>query len=249
MNEDEYQRSLPGAQLDTHEAAKKRLAEALKGCREAHEQCELTRGYINHLGAAAAQSVASKNRCIASKNRCIASQSRCVASRKPLRSGQNRRINVRKAMTATMKVGSTALLLAATVAAGHVGAQTRAALPPLPSGCQRSLPAPAAEPPARSLPVVVLFEMCAGDDDRSVRTPVEEYVKQIRVMSSVSIPSRGQWVPFTADVERTVEADLERLRSQGYVASATSEVKDYVFPNGVVGKVITYKVTERPVAR
>ena len=94
-----------------------------------------------------------------------------------------------------------------------------------------------------------MFELCAADDDRPVLAPVEEYVSRIRVMSSVSQPSRGRWIPFTRDVERTVDADLELLRAQGFVAAVKAEVKDYRFPNGVIGKVITYHVTERSAGR
>ena len=44
--EDAYRRSLPVSELDSHEAALERLAEALRGCREAGEQCELTRLHV-----------------------------------------------------------------------------------------------------------------------------------------------------------------------------------------------------------
>lgn len=44
--EDRYQRSLLPAELDPHRTARQRLAEALRACREAGEQCELTRLHV-----------------------------------------------------------------------------------------------------------------------------------------------------------------------------------------------------------
>jgi hypothetical protein len=44
--EDRYQRSLAAPEHDPHKAALQRLAEALRACREASEQCELTRLYV-----------------------------------------------------------------------------------------------------------------------------------------------------------------------------------------------------------
>jgi hypothetical protein len=65
------------------------------------------------------------------------------------------------------------------------------------------------------------------------------------VFSFVSKPSRGVWRPFTAEVEQTVTEDLIRLRALSFVAGATVTFSDYQFPNGAVGKVITYHLVER----
>ena len=46
VREDEYQRSLAVPAPDTHEAARKQLADVLRGCREPLEQSDLSPRYI-----------------------------------------------------------------------------------------------------------------------------------------------------------------------------------------------------------
>lgn len=131
--------------------------------------------------------------------------------------------------------------------AGTTDAQTQAApaLPAVTSACKNSLPPPAAEPPAGSSPVVLFVELCF-EKSTTVRIPGETYSSHIRLIPAVSLPSRGRWTPFTTAVEQTVADDVERLRAQSYVAAATAEFNDYIFPNGTVGKVISYHLSERP---
>lgn len=141
----------------------------------------------------------------------------------------------------TLPSATLALSLAANVAAIPVVAQTT--LPPVPSACKQSMPAPAAEPPAGSPAVLLFLEVCRAPTNTA--TPMEDILQQIRLQFVVSKPSRGQWTPFTLDVEQTISADLQRLRSQSSIAEATSEVKDYLFPNGAVGRVISYLIVDR----
>ena len=118
------------------------------------------------------------------------------------------------------------------------------ALPAVTSACKNSLPSPVAEPQAGSSPVVLFVELCF-EKGMPVRIPGETYSRHIRLIPTVSLPSRGRWTPFTTAVEQTVADDLERLREQSYVAAATAEFNDYIFPNGTVGKVISYHLSER----
>jgi TonB family protein len=67
----------------------------------------------------------------------------------------------------------------------------------------------------------------------------------IRLPRLVSQPSQGKWTSFTPDVERVIQDDIARTRRLDGVENASAEVNDYVFPNGVVGKSIVYRVIER----
>jgi hypothetical protein len=140
------------------------------------------------------------------------------------------------------------LFLAATcVGASAADAQGQAnrSLPLVRSGCEQALSAPIAEPATGSTPVVLFLELCFAERGARTQPPPDSYIEQIRVMSFISTPSRGVWRPFTVEVERTVADDLNRLRALSEVDAATATFTDYRFPNGVVGKVITYYISER----
>src|SRR5262245_42073307 len=86
--------------------------------------------------------------------------------------------------------------------AGTVIAQTQAtpALPAVTSDCKNDLPSPAAQPPPGSPPVVLFVELCF-EKGAIARLPGETYARHIRLVPTVSLPSRGRWTPFTAAVE------------------------------------------------
>jgi hypothetical protein len=151
-------------------------------------------------------------------------------------------------MTRRLCATSILFLVAACIAAGtQTAAQgpEKQSLPAVASGCDQALPAPAAEPQAGSVPVVLFLEMCFPGKGSRTQAPADRYFEHIRVFSFVSKPSRGVWRPFTAEVEQTVTEDLIRLRALSFVAGATVTFSDYQFPNGAVGKVITYHLVER----
>jgi hypothetical protein len=137
-----------------------------------------------------------------------------------------------------------ALLFAGMAGTAIVQTQVTQTLPAITSACKNALPPPAAEPPAGSSPVVLFVELCFVTAP-GPRLPGETYVRHLRLLPLVSLPSRGRWTPFTTAVEQTVADDVERLREQSYVAGAAAEFNDYIFPNGTVGKVISYHLNER----
>ena len=151
-------------------------------------------------------------------------------------------------MTRRARASSLLFLAAVCVGASSAGAQGQAirSLPPVPSGCEQALSAPVAEPSANSGPVVLALEICFPGRQSGTQAFADTYARQIRVAWSLSKPSRGVWTPFTAEVERIVSEDLNRLRALDVVEDATATFTDYRFPNGVVGKVITYHISERP---
>jgi outer membrane protein insertion porin family len=71
-----------------------------------------------------------------------------------------------------------------------------------------------------------------------------------------SLPSQGQWVPYTEATEETMREDFKKLWATNFLDDLNIEVSDppgtpgstftdYVFSNGVVGKLITYHLEER----
>jgi outer membrane protein insertion porin family len=124
--------------------------------------------------------------------------------------------------------------------------QEPAALGRYQSRCGNDLPAPAAEPPAGSMPVMLFLEVCFGKDPgASSVVPSETYQYYIQVTRFISAPSAGKWIPYTAAIEQTMRDDFKRLWDQGFLDDLSIEVTDYAFPNGVIGKLATYHLEER----
>src|SRR6187397_235459 len=70
-------------------------------------------------------------------------------------------------------------------------------LEPIQSACAQNQPAPAAQPPAGSAPVVLAFELCFGKQGGTPVVPVDTYVFYIRLLPLISKPSAGTWIPYT----------------------------------------------------
>src|SRR6185369_17221538 len=129
-------------------------------------------------------------------------------------------------------------------AAAPLSAQPPAAdsLPPIPF-CGQQAAAPRAQPPAGSPPVVLAFGPCfEGQGGTSVIEP-QTYLYYIQLKQSR--PSEGVWVPYDDSSEKTIEEDFHRLWNTNFLDNLFVEANDYKFPNGTVGKVITYNMEER----
>ena len=148
------------------------------------------------------------------------------------------------------------LALAATVGtAVPVFAQAPSAAPlsPQASGapgnpttvCNLPIPAPAALPPAGSAPVVYVILPCFPAQGNVSTIEPETYVYYIDLAKRVSRPSQGIWNPYDEAAEETIRADFKRLWGTNFLADLSIETEDYVFANGVVGKIIAYKMEER----
>ena len=62
----------------------------------------------------------------------------------------------------------------------------------------------------------------------------------------VSRPSQGVWVPYDDKIEQTAIADFNTLmKTTSFLDDMSVEVTEYAFPNGAVGKIITYHMEER----
>ncbi len=71
----------------------------------------------------------------------------------------------------------------------------------------------------------------------------EAYRRYIQM--PVSRPTEGVWVPFDQSTQEMMQADYRRLWDTGRLDDMTIAVTDYVFPNGVIGKFVTYTLHER----
>jgi outer membrane protein insertion porin family len=149
----------------------------------------------------------------------------------------------RLAATALLALGLPALAAGQDTPAPQAAGDTP--LLAIPSRCGQIYPAPAAEPPNGTTPVVLAFEVCFGKEGQAPVIPIETYIYYIRVQGLISAPSRGNWVPYTDAVQQTMRDDFKRLWDQGFLDNLSIEVNDYAFPNGTVGKVVTYNMEER----
>src|SRR5436305_5665556 len=115
------------------------------------------------------------------------------------------------------------------------------ALPPITVCGQETRPA--AEPPAGSPPVVLYIAPCfEAQGNQSVIEP-QTYLYYIHVKQST--PSRGQWVNYDETTEKTIEDDFHQLWNTNFLDNLFVDVSDYKFPNGTIGKIVTYNMEER----
>jgi outer membrane protein insertion porin family len=128
-------------------------------------------------------------------------------------------------------------------------AQQPAAAPAAPQGpatitvCGQEAPAPRAAPPADSGPVVLFIAPCFEAQGNTSLIDVNTYLFYIQ--QKASQPSQGIWVPYDASTEKTLLEDFRRLWATNFLDNLWIDVRDYKFPNGVVGKIIYYNMEER----
>ena len=109
--------------------------------------------------------------------------------------------------------------------------------------CDIAIPPPAAQPPAGSGPVVYLLIPCFEKQDNVSLVPPDTYVFYLRLPPSQ--PSQGIWVPFDEDARQTIREDFWRLWDTNWLDDLSIEIYDYVFENGVLGKIVSYSIEER----
>jgi outer membrane protein insertion porin family len=135
-----------------------------------------------------------------------------------------------------------ALLFVVTPSTGSAQGQPATALPAIPF-CGQQAAAPRAQPPAGSPPIVLAYGPCfEGQGGTSVIEP-QTYLYYIQLKQSR--PSEGVWVSYDDTSEKTIEEDFHRLWNTNFLDNLFVEANDYKFPNGTIGKVITYNMEER----
>jgi outer membrane protein insertion porin family len=102
---------------------------------------------------------------------------------------------------------------------------------------------PAAQPAAGSPPVVLFIAPCfEAQGNQSVIEP-QTYLYYIQ--QKFSTPSRNQWVTYDETSEKTIQEDFHRLWNTNFLDNLFIDVSDYKFPNGTIGKIVTYNMEER----
>jgi len=129
--------------------------------------------------------------------------------------------------------------------AGNNVAQDQPAAPDLPviKFCGQEAPAPRAQPPAGSGPVVLAYGPCfEAQGGTSVIEP-QTYLYYIQLKQSR--PSEGVWIPYNDTTEKTLLQDFKSLWGTSFLDNLWIDVSDYKFPNGTIGKVVAYNMEER----
>jgi outer membrane protein insertion porin family len=137
-----------------------------------------------------------------------------------------------------------------------VGAYAQAAAPPAPqapppevvatNACGTQLAMPAALPPAGSPPFIWVLELCFPTQGNSPNVETETYQYYIKLKDRVSLPSQNIFRPWDEEAEEVARQDFRTLMfDTNFLEDMTVEVTDHTFPNGVVGKMVVYKLEER----
>jgi hypothetical protein len=129
-----------------------------------------------------------------------------------------------------------------------------AAEAPLPAGvltktvCGTELRAPEhirVTPPA-GLTFIWQWEPCFPSQGNQTSIEPETYQYYVKFDELVSRPSAGIWSPWNEQAEEVAKADfITLMRDTTFLDDLRIEVNDFVFPNGAVGKIVSYIGEER----
>jgi outer membrane protein insertion porin family len=139
-------------------------------------------------------------------------------------------------MVALVMSSAIAWLLAAPPMAGQDA-------PPLASVCGMNVPAPARLPPDTSPPMLMALLLCFDSQGGQSLVDPQTYLYYIGVKPSE--PSRGVWTAYTEDTEAALKADFRRLWDTKFLDDLTIEALDFPLANGVIGKVVVFRMEER----
>ncbi len=104
--------------------------------------------------------------------------------------------------------------------------------------------APRAQPPANSGPVILYIAPCFEAQGNQPVIEPQTYLYYIQLKAS--LPSQGnQWVTYDEASEKTIQDDFHRLWNTNFLDNLFIDVSDYKFPNGTIGKIVTYNMEER----
>ena len=113
------------------------------------------------------------------------------------------------------------------------------------TACGIPLQPPAALPPANSAPVVWQIVPCFDRQGNVTLIDPQTYLYYMQIQQKRSRPSEGVWVTYDDSVERIMREDFTRLYNTNFLDNISIETQDYVFSNGVVGKILLYNMEER----
>jgi outer membrane protein insertion porin family len=115
-------------------------------------------------------------------------------------------------------------------------------LPPI-QFCGQPAAAPRAEPPASSGPIVLAFGPCFEAQGGSSVIEPQTYLYYIHLRQSR--PSENVWVPYNDSAVTQIQDDFQQLWGTKFLDNLWVDVSDYKFPNGTIGKIVTYNMEER----
>jgi hypothetical protein len=98
-------------------------------------------------------------------------------------------------------------------------------------------------PSSSSGSVVFLIAICFEPAGYQSPFPPEKYLHEIHLRASR--PSQGEWTPYDENAERAIFEDYRRLWDNNSLAGLSIDIRDYRFANGVIGKIVSYHITER----
>ena len=143
-------------------------------------------------------------------------------------------------LRATTVYASAVAGLLSMLAVGQAQAQDA---PKAPTLCDQPVAPPAQLPPDNAGAVVYLMAVCFPTQGNVSSIESETYLYYIKLRPS--LPSQGQWVTYDETTEDTMRADFRRLWDTSFLEDLRIEVDDFVFSNGVVGKMVSYVMEER----
>ncbi len=111
--------------------------------------------------------------------------------------------------------------------------------------CGLPIPPPASLPPANSPPVLFQIVPCFAKQGGSPVVESETYLYYMKLVPLVSRPSQGVWTPWNEITEQTAKDDFGRLWATNFLDDLSIDTQDYVFSNGVIGKMVVYNMEER----
>src|SRR5262245_41107349 len=140
--------------------------------------------------------------------------------------------------------GLTAVAFGATAAQGQQlqGLSASAAPQDAMSICGTNVPVPTRIPPDGTGPIIYLIAPCFQNQGSPAQTSPGEYLRDIQLRPS--LVSQGEWAPFDKAAEQAIFNDFQRLWTNHQLQELSVVVRDYRFPNGVIGKVVTYNIAE-----
>src|SRR6266542_4130036 len=109
--------------------------------------------------------------------------------------------------------------------------------------CNVRVGPPAKLPPPGSPPVVYVLIPCFQKQGGASVVEPQTYLYYIQ--AKPSRPSQDVWVTYDATTEATLKQDFRRLWATNFLDDLKIETFDYVFANGVIGKVVLYDMEER----
>jgi outer membrane protein insertion porin family len=109
--------------------------------------------------------------------------------------------------------------------------------------CGMDVPPPARLPPAGSSPVVIAFTLCFEKQGGSSLIDPQTYLNYIQLKPSQ--PSLNTWVVYSPEVEQVILGDFQRLWGTHFLDDLAVELEDHVLSNGVIGKLVIFRMEER----